>query len=98
MAIIILGLLFLCFVPMNIFLLLSLVMFLTLGGETYITLKRKILYFASTRASSNSSLNVAVYFWNNAESYQDRNSEVQERSESLTLELLFIYGQLVFCS
>ena len=64
---IILGLLFLCFVSMIIYLLISLVIFLTLGGKTYLTFKTILFYFASTIASSNSSLNVAVYVWNNSE-------------------------------
>ena len=65
---IILGLLFLCFVPMIIFLLYSLVIFLFVRGGSYVMLmKRKLFYFATTIASSNSSLNVAVYVWNNSE-------------------------------
>ena len=66
---IILGLLFLCFVPVIIFLLFSLVIFLFVRGGSYriLLMKRKLFYFASTIASSNSSLNVAVYFWNNTE-------------------------------
>ena len=57
-----LGLLVLCFIPMIIIPIINILLSVSRSGNSYNVLEQNIFLFTSTIASSNSSLNVAVYF------------------------------------
>ena len=63
----VLGVLFLCFVPMLLFLAFSLVQRFVFNNAVPLVVRQQNLYIAVTFAALNSSLNVFIYYWKNTE-------------------------------